>query len=299
MLGYLQNSLFIRTMLRLSVILAVVVLGMVGCSEPQQPTTSIQQTDKQEKSNALLKLTDKQKAIRILEGLQTNQELPEIPFAERFSHHIPGVDSSNVGFLQHLNSLKRDSVVPERFIEEHEYVIAHCREWADTARFISFFVFRFEAGRLAEYWENRQQEITKTKSGRSMIDGPRVPKDLDKTEYSKALLRRHFLDINYVGKMGRLPDLINQNKYHQHNPDQPDGLRHLSKLITGKKRRAMPWCQLRLLLGQGNMVFTIWDYPKDEQLITVHELWRVEDNLIVEHWDVISRRPYSFDPKSF
>ncbi len=276
-------------MLRIAIIFIFTLNVLSGCKENQQPN-STEPTVNQELGNGFLQLTDKQKTVRMIEGLQANQSLPEIPFADRFSHHIPAVDSTVDGFLRHLMSLKLDSVAPVRFIEEHEYVIAHCREWADTAQFISFLVFRFEEGRLAEYWENRQLEITKTKSGRSMINGPTVPKHLERTEYSKALLRRHFLDINYIGKMERLPALINQNNFHQHNPNEPDGLGHLSKLITGKKRRAAALCKLRLLLGQGDMVFTIWDYPKNDELITVHELWRVEDELIVEHWDVISSR---------
>lgn len=273
-------------MSRLFALLLLAFSCLFGCNQP--PTPAAESTSVNKTPNALLQLTDKQKAIQIIKGIQTSQQLPDIPFTDRFKHHIQTATPGKTGFLAHLNTLQRKSVEPVRFVEEHEYVITHCREQTDSSQFISFLVFRFEDGHLAEYWENRQPEITKTKSGRTMIDGPTVVSDLDRTEYNKALLRRHFLDINYIGKMARLPDLINANKFHQHNPTQPDGLKHLSKLITGKKRRAMAYCKLRLLLGQGDMVFTIWDYPKDDALVTVHELWRVEKDKIVEHWDVIS-----------
>jgi len=274
-------------MMRIFFLMTIVLSSALACKQPpndkQQPAA--QQPTAQP---ALLQLTDKQKVTAVISGLNAKKALPEIAFAERFKHHIVNVEQGKTAFLKHLQSLQR-TVTPVRFIEEHEYVIAHCREQLDSAQFISFLVFRFENGHLAEYWENRQSEVTKTKSGRSMIDGPVTPKNLDQTEYNKALIRRYFLDINYIGKMERLPTLINAKKYHQHNPYEPDGLKHLAKLIDGKKRRTVPYCKLRLLLGQGDMVFTIWDYPKNEELVIVHELWRVQNNQIVEHWDVISK----------
>jgi len=272
-------------MMRLPFILIILLSITWSCNQPNTPSP-VEQVLKKAPS-PLLKLKDKQKAIDIIKGIQTNHNSPEIAFTKRFKHHIPNVDSSQAGFIKHLASLKRKKVTPVRFIEEHEYVITHCREEADTTNYISFLVFRFEDGHLAEYWENRQVEITKTKSGRSMIDGPVTPKDLDQTEYNKALIRRYFLDINYVGKMARLPELINSKQFHQHNPHLKDGLGHLSKEIKGKKRRPVAYCKLRLLLGQGDMVFTIWDYPEKDNLVVVHELWRIENNKIVEHWDVI------------
>ena len=61
-------------------------------------------------------------------------------------------------------------------------------------------------------------------SGHSMIDGPTIATDLDRTTANKALVKAFVEEVLVNGRMDTLSDYIQGENYLQHNPTIADGL---------------------------------------------------------------------------
>src|SRR6202042_3580065 len=71
---------------------------------------------------------------------------------------------------------------------------------------------------IVEHWDNLQETATEpSPSGHTMIDGPTIASDLDKTDANKALMQRYMEDL-LAGRRETFPRYFNGTQYIQHNP---------------------------------------------------------------------------------
>ncbi len=83
---------------------------------------------------------------------------------------------------------------------------------------IGFDIFRYEESLIVEHWDNLQETAAEpSPGGHTMIDGPTIASDLDKTDANKALMQRYMEDL-LAGRRESFPGYFNGTQYIQHNP---------------------------------------------------------------------------------
>lgn len=197
-----------------------------------------------------------------------------------------------VGFLETLDPPV--TVNPLRVIAEGDYVVIH-QEAEFFGPKVIIDVFRFEDGKIAEHWDSIQETVTETASGRSMTDGTTEITDLDKTDANKALVTGLVTDVLMNGDLDKIDSYIAPD-YMQHNPfvgDTRDGLKGFIAYL-GENNISFGYTDLHLVVAEGNFVFTQAEGIYDGTPTAFYDIWRVEDGMIVEHWDAVQAIPSEF-----
>jgi predicted SnoaL-like aldol condensation-catalyzing enzyme len=250
---------------------------------------------KGDKTMEATKLTNRQKVTALLESIETGDPAP-VAFInpEKYIQHNLGVADGLQGFGE-LLQLKPESgfkVNVVRAFEDGDYVFTHT-EYDFFGPRIGFDIFRFEDGLIVEHWDNLQETVTKTASGRSMIDGPVEITDMDKTEANKTLVGNFVNDVLLGNNPSRITDYISTQKYHQHNPGVKDGLDSLGAALKALAEAGTPMIfeKNHMILGEGNFVLSVSEGQFLGNHVAFYDLFRVEDDKIVEHWDTIEQIP--------
>ena len=218
-----------------------------------------------------------------------------------YIQHNPGVPTGKAALLEVAPALKeaKFKTTVHRIITEGDLVVVHSTfdnaELFGAPTLVSFDVFRVVDGKAAEHWDNLQAPPETTASGRSMTDGPTEIVDLDKTAANKAVVQGFIDDVFLGGQLEKAGDYIisEPGAYIQHNPMVADGLDKLGEAFVAMQEAgsAFSFSELHMIVAEGNFVFTITEGAVGNTPSAFFDLWRVEDGLIVEHWDTISAIP--------
>ncbi len=246
----------------------------------EAPTTKIQGED-----------TMKEKVKQLLKSIETGNQKPVSYInPQKYIQHNLNVKDGLAGFGEVLSQLPKGSakVNTVRTFRDGNYVFTHT-EYNFFGPKIGFDIFRFEDGLIVEHWDNLQQTENKTASGRTQIDGPTIPTDLDKTLENKALVKNFIDDILLNGKVDKITTYISTKKYHQHNPNVSDGLDALGKALAkmAKAGTPMTYQKSHIILGEGNFVLSVAEGKFLGKHVSFYDLFRIENGKIVEHWDTI------------
>ena len=235
--------------------------------------------------------SNKQKVVALLKSIETGASEPVgfINPNKYIQHNLAVADGLN-GFGELLKQLppKSAKVNTIRVFQDGEFVFAHT-EYNFFGPKIGFDIFRFENGLIVEHWDNLQETVVKTKSGRSMIDGTAEISDVDKTNGNKNVVENFIIDVLQGKNPSKITDYISTEKYLQHNPGVADGLSGLGAAVDQLNKSGMPmiYNKTHKILGEGNFVLTVSEGMFLKKDVTFYDLWRLENNKIVEHWDVI------------
>ncbi|MGH9385447.1 MAG: nuclear transport factor 2 family protein [Vicinamibacterales bacterium] len=234
----------------------------------------------------------KTQVTRLLRSIETGEQGPAAVInPHKYIQHNLGVADGLAGFAAALRHLPKGSarVKTVRVFEDGDFVFTHT-DYNFFGPKIGFDVFRFENGQIVEHWDNLQATPTSPNpSGRSMIDGPTVATDLDKTQANKQLVRDFLADILVNGRMDKLAGYFDQDHYVQHNPGVADGLSGLGAALEAmaKEGITMKYSAVHRVLGEGNFVLAMSEGTLGGTPTTFYDLFRVENGKIAEHWDVI------------
>lgn len=270
--------------MKYSVILCAVTFLFTAC-------TSIQ--PKQEAGK--MKLSNKEKVVALLESIETGDPKPAgfINPYKYIQHNLMVADGLK-GFGEVMKQLPEGSAKAKvvRAFQDGDYVFTHT-EYNFFGPKIGFDIFRFENGSIVEHWDNLQEIVTKTASGRSQTDGPTEATDLDKTHLNKSLVEGFIKDILKGGSPSKIIDYISTEKYYQHNPAVADGLDALGKALQemGKAGMPMTYTNNHMVLGEGNFVLAVSEGKFLNKYVAFYDLFRIENGRIVEHWDTIEEIP--------
>lgn len=244
--------------------------------------------------------TNKQTAIGLLqEGLvKGNRDYIKTHVIEKYRQHNPQAADGRKGLLEFVEFLKTINppakVNPVRVIADDDFVVVHQQAELFGPKII-IDLFRFEDGKIVEHWDAIQKEETKTASGRSMIDGATKITDLDKTAENKSLVKAFVSDVLMKGKLEKIDSYIHVD-YQQHNPfvqDTREGLKGFINYL-GKNNISFAYTKLHNVVADGNFVFTQSEGQFDKKHTAFYDLWRVENGMIVEHWDAVQEVPAKF-----
>ena len=179
-----------------------------------------------------------------------------------------------------------------RAFEDGDYVfLQNVYNFAGAGEQVAFDIFRFdEDGEIAEHWDNLAALATDPNpSGHTQIDGTTEVTDLDQTEANRTpggelplrcdagqqprqdrrLLRR-----------GHLYPAQHRHRRRRLRPERGSGR-------PGQEGIQMIYDETHMVLAQGNFVLAVSEGTYGGEPTSYYDLWRVENDKITEHWDVM------------
>ncbi|MFO1319591.1 MAG: nuclear transport factor 2 family protein [Burkholderiales bacterium] len=241
-------------------------------------------------------MTPKQQVTALLKSIETGDAAP-VAFIhpDQYIQHNLAVPDGVAGLAAVLRQLPKGSAKVDtvRAFEDGDFVFTHTVYDFFGPR-TGFDVFRFEHGRIVEHWDNLQPTAPALNpSGRSMVDGPTMATDLDRTAANKALVRAFVDDILVNGRLDRLAAYFDGDRYAQHNPMIADGLSGLGAALEAlaKQGITMKYDRIHRVLGEGNFVLVMSEGTFGGRATAFYDLFRVEGDRIAEHWDTLESIP--------
>jgi predicted SnoaL-like aldol condensation-catalyzing enzyme len=249
-------------------------------------------------------LSNKDKAVALIESIESGDPEPVGYInADKYIQHNLAIADGLQGFGEAMAQLPANSAKARvvRAFEDDNYVVIHS-EYNFFGPKAGFDVFRFENGKIVEHWDNLQAIAPLNPSGRSQFDGTTVITDRNKTTENKQLVNDFVNSILIKGELDKIDQFIGPNDadYLQHNPAVADGLSGLSSALQALAEQGMPmqFSQNHKILGEGNFVLAISEGQFLNQHVAFYDLFRVENDKIVEHWDTIETIPARQDWKN-
>ena len=215
---------------------------------------------------------------------------------ERYTQHSTPVKDGKEGFIEFFGDFvarnpQRDIEIVRGF-EDGRYVFLHVVQTLNggESRWVTADIFDTDdQGRLIEHWVIIGELVDETVSGHSQVDGPTEPTDLDMTGENKALVTRFVTDLLQNGELGKVTDYISAETYIQHNPQVGDGLAGLNAFVESLSVQGltMAYEEVHRVVGCGDFVAVLSKMNLASRGMAVIDLFRVDNGLIVEHWDVM------------
>lgn len=273
-------------MKKVTFILAIAAV-LASCGQTNKKESQTKEINTMEKSN-------KEKVTELLKSIETGApEAIAYVNSNKYIQHNQAVADGLAGFGALLQMLPEGSakVNTVRVFQDGDYVFAHT-DYNFFGPKIGFDIFRFEDGKIVEHWDNLQEKVAETASGRTQIDGPTEVKDLDKTEENKTLIKNLLNDVFMGANPNKITDYISTEQYDQHNPGVKDGLAGLGEALQSLAEAGMPMVYEKnhIVLGEGNFVLAVSEGIFLKEKVSFYDLFRIENGKVVEHWDVVEKQ---------
>ena len=227
------------------------------------------------------------------------EALPDL-FAEDYIQHNPGVPTGLAPVMGVLPAIEASGlrVTTHRVFADGDLVVLHSTyenaQFFGAPTLVGFDVFRVADGKIVEHWDNLQPPAAPNASGRTMTDGPTEVTDLDRTEANKARVAEFAQAVLIEGDFARITDfIVGGEAYAQHNPLFGDGITALGAAFDelAQQGNAIRYTTVHQVLGEGNFVLMMAEGTFGTTPTAYYDLFRLEDGMIVEHWDVIQEIP--------
>jgi predicted SnoaL-like aldol condensation-catalyzing enzyme len=245
--------------------------------------------------------TNKQVAINAVNALFRDYDVEGIKkyFAQDYIQHNPHVPTGIEPVIGFAPLLKKAGTTTQnhRMIADGDFVVMHNTydnaEAFGARKVVTFDIFRIANGKVAEHWDAINPLVELTASGRTQVDGPIQITDLNKTQANKTLVKNFVDDVLFGKAPQKITEYINPNQYHQHNVGIKDGLDGLNEAIGQliAQNNMFKYTKVHKVLGEGNFVVTVSEGEWNGKPQAFYDLFRVENNQIVEHWDVVQEIP--------
>lgn len=241
--------------------------------------------------------TNKEKAIAINKAVQNGDaDAAAALVTENYIQHTPTVPDGKNGLRILVTKIKNKQIpAPKintvRSFEDGEFVILH-HDVSWPNRKAMFEIFRFENGLAAEHWSSIADHPEKTVNGHSMLDGATEIADKDLTKENKEFATSFVQTVLIDGRFDKLSEF-----YHpeiiQHNPFIDNTVRGLLKGVEELQQKgvSIEIKKIVKVLGEGNFVLVCSEGKFAGKHTAFFDLFRLEEGIIVEHWDVLQEIP--------
>lgn len=277
-------------------IIIATTLSLTGCMKNKNSAT-------QSKKETKMELTNKQKAVALIESLETGAKEPVGYInAEKYIQHNLSVEDGLAGFGKVLSNAPEGGFKANvvRAMEDGDMVLLHTN-YDFFGPKVGFDIFRFENGLIVEHWDNLAEITPPNQSGRTQLDGPTSINDVNKTEANKSIVEGFVNDVLINGESDKITQYVNAENYAQHNSAVADGLDGLGEALKyfAENGLVMEYDKIHHVIGEGNFVLTASEgrFGKGDH-VAYYDLFRVENGKIVEHWDVIQNIPVEAEWKN-
>jgi predicted SnoaL-like aldol condensation-catalyzing enzyme len=227
----------------------------------------------------------------LLKSIETGQtEAVAVVSTQTYIQHNPQTHDGSEGLAALFKSLSLRSpkVNIVRAFEDGEFVFGHTEYDFGSPR-VGFEIFRFEDDLVVEHWDNIQPRQGPNVSGHTMVDGPTEAADLALTEANREIVRA-FSDAVLVGQhLDTIAQFVDADLYIEHSPHSGDGLSALKAFLMSESGEGpvIRYDRNHRLLADGNFVLSVNEGFRDDVHSAIHDLYRLADGRIVEHWNTI------------
>lgn len=250
-------------------------------------------------TSAFAQLSNEEKAIALIAAFETGDQtaLDYVSDDMYIQHNLSAPDGKD--FLNNFLTGQPTgfTTVTARTFEVDDIVVMHNvygGAWNGGTPQVAFDVFRFEDGLIVEHWDNLQ-DITDDMDGTSQTDGPITPvSDTSSTAANQMLLEEMTQTLFIDGDWTNLRSYFNLDAYIQHSVGAgADGA--FLETLEGATGLSF-YDDIKFIYTLGNFGLTMSQGPDISGQDTVgtyayYDLFRMEEGLIVEHWDVIQIIP--------
>ncbi|MGH1428644.1 MAG: nuclear transport factor 2 family protein [Arenicella sp.] len=215
----------------------------------------------------------------------------------RYTQHSTGVRDGKEGFLEFFepfiarNPVRHIDIV--RSFSEGQYVFVHAYQSLNNgeAEWVTMDFFDTDdQDKIIEHWDVITAFKGKNSFGRTQVDGATEVNDLESTEKNKAIVKSMLQDLLMPeGNVDNAGEYIHQD-YIQHNNEVGDGLDNFVNLLNAPNR-PLWYHDIVLMVACGNFVATLCRASFNKQEYAQVDLFRLEESLIVEHWDAAEPVP--------
>lgn len=208
---------------------------------------------------------------------------------DRYTQHSTPVRDGPAGFIEFFagfverNPIRDIQIV--RSFQDGQYVFLHVLQNLNNGEFKYVTADIFDTddrGKLIEHWDIIEEMREATPGGHTQLDGPTEPTALDQTDNNKELVTSFVNDVLKSGDHGRFAEFVDADCV-QHRPGVADGMAAWQSTAV---ESAMQCVDLHLVVGSGDFVATLTEVETSATSHAVIDLYRVEQDRIVEHWDV-------------
>jgi len=224
---------------------------------------------------------NKSKIVRLLKGIETGDpESVSVVNEAVYVQHNPQTEEGRSGLAALFKQLAKTEprVTIVRIFADGDFVFAHT-EYDFATRNIGFEVFRFEAGRAVEHWDNIQRRAGPNASGHSMVDGATEVTHPELTENHRTLVN-HYVNSVLIDKQPGIDDYLAVASYTEHDPDRADDWMQQSV-----NEPVYDYRKCHRVLAEGNFVLSLSEGRLEGQACAFFDLFRLYEGLIVEHWN--------------
>ena len=238
----------------------------------------------------------KDEICSLLKGIETGDPASvSVVNEEKYIQHNPQTHEGSEGLAVLFERLSKTSprVNIVRVFEDGDFVFAHT-EYDFATRNIGFEVFRFENGQAVEHWDNIQMRKGPNDSGHSMVDGATEVADLEKTDSNRSTIVSFVENVLIQGDIEKLNTYLNQECYVEHNPSLDDNLVNLKSVLSSLHNDSsvsIKYKKCHRVLAEGNFVLSVCEGYVNQIPSSFYDLYRLDNGIIVEHWDTTEAIP--------
>ncbi|MGH8926634.1 MAG: nuclear transport factor 2 family protein [Acidimicrobiia bacterium] len=213
---------------------------------------------------------------------------------ERYTQHSTGVRDGAEGFIEFFEPFlernpDRDIRIVRAFEDgRHVFVQAYQSLNGGQSKWVTTDLFDTDdQDRIIEHWDVISAWSDQSVAGHTQIDGPTEITDLAQTENNKKVVREFLAEVLQKGQGERITDFISADTYLQHNPLVGDGIEGIQAFMgqLAEQGQSMVYEDVAFVLGQGNFVVAYSRVNLGGQQLAVFDIFRLQNGLIVEHWD--------------
>jgi len=237
-------------------------------------------------------ITNENKAIAVLNGFVSGDATAIMTYmsAIDFTQHNLTFGDGRAFIISRMDNGYYDNISIDivRTFTDDNVVVIHSKyggAWNNFEPQIVFNVFRFDNGIIVEHWDNLTNEVIDG-NGNSQFDGATTPViDTGLTAVNKTLVSNFYTDLYENGTWSNYVNYIDDDNYVNHSTGVPNGTETFAFLPEGTPL----YSEVKYVYGSGNFVLVMSEgFPSSTDVITAYyDLMRVENNRIVEHWDVV------------
>lgn len=258
--------------------------------------SSCQKDDNNQPSSKLSNLEKAKMTIQALHDGDTTtiqKYVSSQHFIQHSINHSDGLD----GLLQSIKNgaFDQSSIKMMRNLENDNYVVLHSEYTEDSLKSAKFNVFRFEDGLIVEHWDNRQSMGPANASGRTMLDGHTEKSDTEKSASNRELVTKYLENVMLKLDFDSITNYIDSTQFIQHSPLMGDGYKSMVERMNALMSlgHSYHYEKIHQVISEGNFVFAMsgGTFGTDQKPTAFFDLYRLENDLIVEHWDVIESIP--------
>ncbi|MBU6341982.1 MAG: hypothetical protein KGS48_10865 [Bacteroidetes bacterium] len=263
-----------------------------GCDRPSKYTGNSSDIDDNNKEVG----DEKDMAVAVKRSTQTRKVYAPTKYlsANSFKQHDPRIPDGVNAYIQAIQSgqLSGDSLEIRRIFQDSNIVVMHSRLILNpTTSWVEFNVFRLENGSIVEHWNNRSPMVDDMDSTTQFNGVTRISASVS-TSATKKLIAQAADELFIKGNWSKVGNYFDLSKFAQHRTGwggNGAAFRDSVALIPD----GTPYYQsIKFLYAKGDFALLMSEgYPDpngSSGLPTAHfDLFRVSNNKIVEHWDVV------------